>query len=50
MSKQVWEYSCVGNRKQVPPILFFEKPRQGVVKFCGIVIINGLSIEWFSDD
>jgi hypothetical protein len=48
--KNIWENICSGRREITPPILFFKKPKPGFVEFCGLVVIENLSIEWFADN
>jgi len=37
-------------RDEVPPILYFQKPRRGKVTFCGLVIIREVEINRFLED
>jgi hypothetical protein len=39
-----------GKRENVPPILFFEKPRKGYVKFLGLAVIENIEVKRFLQD
>lgn len=44
----IYEQSTIKNeREKTPPILFFQKPRVGVVRFCGLVVIENVEIKRF---
>jgi len=44
---RITERVASGNRSDVPPILLFTKPEKGVVKFCGLCIVDHAEIRTF---
>jgi len=44
------EKVAAGKRHTVPPILLFTKPRKGIVKFCGLCVIDHAEIRTFEHD
>jgi restriction endonuclease Mrr len=46
---QVREAVLDGLLKQIPPILYFSKPKTGVVEFKGLCVMEDLQITWFED-
>ncbi|MFD2568680.1 restriction endonuclease [Pseudotenacibaculum haliotis] len=44
---QIWHAILDGNKKLIPPILHFSKPRKGVVKFNGVCSLTNLETTWF---
>ena len=48
--KRAFDQKAKGNREQVPPILVFRKPRQGVVQFSGLCIPDYLEVNTYQDE
>lgn len=44
------EGTIEGKKDNVPPILFFEKPRRGYVKFMGLAVIENIEVKRFLQD